>query len=138
MGDPAGVGPELCLRLFTEEAPEFDADLTIFGSDQVLNDVSLATGIPVGGDLYDVTLLPDGRMVVVVGDVVGPVHAAPPPPLVTASGVGRPRRRARTAREQTGRPGHHPDPGTRRERCSRREQTFVQQRIKKAGLFSLL
>lgn len=53
MGDPAGVGPELCLRLFTEEAPDFDADLTIFGSDKVLNDVSLATGIPVAGDLID-------------------------------------------------------------------------------------
>lgn len=53
MGDPAGVGPELCLRLFTEEAPDFQADLTIFGSDQVLNDVSLATGLPVGGDLID-------------------------------------------------------------------------------------
>lgn len=53
MGDPAGVGPELCLRLFTEDAPDFDADLTIFGSERVLNDVSLATGIPVGGDLYD-------------------------------------------------------------------------------------
>jgi 4-hydroxythreonine-4-phosphate dehydrogenase len=53
MGDPAGVGPELCLRLFTADAPAFEADLTIFGSDQVLNDVSLATGIPVGGDLYD-------------------------------------------------------------------------------------
>ena len=51
MGDPAGVGPELCLRLFTEDAPDFDADLTIFGSDQVLNDVSLATGIPIGGAL---------------------------------------------------------------------------------------
>ena len=53
MGDPAGVGPELCLRLFTEEAPDFDADLTIFGSDKVLSDVSLATGLPLGGDLYD-------------------------------------------------------------------------------------
>lgn len=53
MGDPAGVGPELCLRLFTEDAPDFDADLTIFGSDKVLNDVSLATGLPVGGDLID-------------------------------------------------------------------------------------
>lgn len=53
MGDPAGVGPELCLRLFTEEAPDFDADLTIFGSDRVLSDVSLATGLPLGGDLYD-------------------------------------------------------------------------------------
>jgi 4-hydroxythreonine-4-phosphate dehydrogenase len=53
MGDPAGVGPELCLRLFAEDAPDFDADLTLFGSEQVLNDVSLATGLPVGGDLYD-------------------------------------------------------------------------------------
>lgn len=53
MGDPAGVGPELCLRLFTEEAPDFGADLTIFGSDQVLNDVALATGLPVGGDLIN-------------------------------------------------------------------------------------
>ena len=53
MGDPAGIGPELCLRLFTEGAPDFDADLTIFGSDKVLNDVSLATGLPLGGDLLD-------------------------------------------------------------------------------------
>lgn len=53
MGDPAGIGPELCLRLFTEDAPDFEADLTIFGSDQVLNDVSLATGLPLGGDLID-------------------------------------------------------------------------------------
>ena len=53
MGDPCGIGPELCLRLFTEEAPAFAADLTIFGSDQVLNDVSLATGLPVAGDLID-------------------------------------------------------------------------------------
>ena len=53
MGDPAGIGPELCLRLFTEDAPDFEADLTVFGSDQVLNDVSLATGLPVGGDLID-------------------------------------------------------------------------------------
>ena len=53
MGDPAGIGPELCLRLFWEESPEFGADLTVFGSDQVLNDVALATGLPVGGDLID-------------------------------------------------------------------------------------
>lgn len=53
MGDPAGIGPELCLRLFSGEAPDFGADLTIFGSDQVLNDVALATGLPVGGDLID-------------------------------------------------------------------------------------
>lgn len=53
MGDPAGIGPELCLRLFTGEAPEFDADLTLFGSDKVLSDVALATGLPLAGDLID-------------------------------------------------------------------------------------
>lgn len=36
MGDPAGVGPELCLQLFGPGAPAFDCDLTIFGSQDVL------------------------------------------------------------------------------------------------------
>ena len=46
MGDPAGVGPEICLRLLE------NADLTrecvpiIFGSADVLKRVSKVTGIP--------------------------------------------------------------------------------------------
>ena len=53
MGDPAGIGPELCLRLFSGEAPDFGAELTIFGSDKVLGDVALATGLELAGDCVD-------------------------------------------------------------------------------------
>ena len=46
MGDPAGVGPELCLRLFTPEAPTRLHNLTVFGSRDVLDRVARATGLP--------------------------------------------------------------------------------------------
>ncbi len=53
MGDPAGIGPELCLRLFTPEAPTRLHDLTVFGSREVLDRVARATGLPGAGHVRD-------------------------------------------------------------------------------------
>ncbi len=58
MGDPAGIGPELCLRLFSAAAPTRDLDLTIFGSAQVLENVAAATGLAPTSRLRDFGPLP--------------------------------------------------------------------------------
>ena len=46
MGDPAGIGPELCLQLFGASAPHLDCELTIFGSNDILAKAADATGHP--------------------------------------------------------------------------------------------
>ena len=45
MGDPAGVGPELCLRLLAEPEIEDLCTPIIFGDAGILNRVAVATGI---------------------------------------------------------------------------------------------
>jgi 4-hydroxythreonine-4-phosphate dehydrogenase len=46
MGDPAGVGPELGLRLLAEPPPEADAVPLLFGDAEVLDRCAAATGLP--------------------------------------------------------------------------------------------
>jgi len=53
MGDPAGVGPELCLQLFGPSAPDLDCELTVFGSKEVLDRVAATIGRPFTGALVD-------------------------------------------------------------------------------------
>jgi len=45
MGDPAGVGPELCLRALAE-AEQFAGDLVVFGDAGVLRRCAAETGLP--------------------------------------------------------------------------------------------
>jgi len=45
MGDPAGVGPELCLRLLGDPEIRAESRLAVYGSEAVLERVSRATGI---------------------------------------------------------------------------------------------
>lgn len=53
MGDPAGIGPELCLRLFGPGAPDLGCDLTVFGSEAVLFAAAHKTGHPFQGPVVD-------------------------------------------------------------------------------------
>lgn len=46
MGDPAGVGPEVCLMLLKESAQFPSANLIIYGDSTILERVSAATGLP--------------------------------------------------------------------------------------------
>lgn len=46
MGDPAGVGPELCLRLLSEETIAKECLPVIFGDAGILRRVASATGLP--------------------------------------------------------------------------------------------
>ena len=46
MGDPAGVGPEICLRLLNEASIADECVPVIFGTAMVLRRVSDITGIP--------------------------------------------------------------------------------------------
>jgi 4-hydroxythreonine-4-phosphate dehydrogenase len=46
MGDPAGVGPEICLRLLADEQIAGEAVPVIFGNAEVLRRAALATGLP--------------------------------------------------------------------------------------------
>jgi 4-hydroxythreonine-4-phosphate dehydrogenase len=46
LGDPAGVGPELILRLLAEPAVRASARLVVYGSADILREVSRNSGIP--------------------------------------------------------------------------------------------
>ena len=47
MGDPAGVGPELCLRLLAAKEITAECAPIIFGDAEVLEAAAQATGVPV-------------------------------------------------------------------------------------------
>jgi 4-phospho-D-threonate 3-dehydrogenase / 4-phospho-D-erythronate 3-dehydrogenase len=46
MGDPAGVGPEICLRLLADEAIARECTPLVFGDVSILRRVAAATGLP--------------------------------------------------------------------------------------------
>ncbi len=80
MGDPAGVGPELVLRLFGETARWDGIRLVVYGSARLLRDVSRAAGIPWPTRLMvapaaDPQILPPGADPVLIDTPVSePVH----------------------------------------------------------------
>ena len=51
LGDPAGVGPELVLRLLAEPARQARVQLVVYGSAQLLRRVAQAAGVPWPADL---------------------------------------------------------------------------------------
>lgn len=60
MGDPAGVGPELCLRLLVEPRVREYCLPAVFGDSVVLNRVAEATGLPVPRHVISPSQWPDG------------------------------------------------------------------------------
>jgi len=50
MGDPAGVGPELCLRMLADPAVLACSTPVIFGDPRLLRRVAMATGLPMPGN----------------------------------------------------------------------------------------
>ncbi len=46
MGDPAGVGPEICLRALAEESLTSECELRVYGHQTILQRVAEATGLP--------------------------------------------------------------------------------------------
>ncbi len=46
MGDPAGVGPELCLRLLADQQIAREAVSVVFGNAEILRRAAMATGLP--------------------------------------------------------------------------------------------
>ncbi len=55
MGDPAGIGPEICLHLLATKIP--GAELTVFGDAAILSDCADALGLP-DPDPYQVSHIP--------------------------------------------------------------------------------
>ena len=71
LGDPAGVGPELVLRLLGEPAQYAGVRLVVYGSAGLLREVACATGIPWPAHLVvvpaaDPQLLPPGTAPVLI------------------------------------------------------------------------
>ncbi len=55
MGDPAGVGPEICLRLFAEASMAEVCVPVVFGDAAVLSRVAKVTGVPFNAPVIQVT-----------------------------------------------------------------------------------
>ena len=53
MGDPAGVGPELCLRLLNDHQTCQHCTIIIFGNSEILNRVAEKTGLQPPGHILD-------------------------------------------------------------------------------------
>jgi 4-hydroxythreonine-4-phosphate dehydrogenase len=59
MGDPAGIGPELCLRALAEPAVLAGCVPVVFGDEMILRRVSAATGIPIPEGVQVIPRLPE-------------------------------------------------------------------------------
>jgi len=59
MGDPAGVGPELCLRLLAEPPIARECSPVIFGDAGILQRVARATGLPCNSPVISAADWPD-------------------------------------------------------------------------------
>jgi len=53
LGDPAGVGPELCVRALAEPAVRQRCHPVVFGSAEILRRASAAIGVPLPGELAE-------------------------------------------------------------------------------------
>lgn len=59
MGDPAGVGPELCLRLLNEAAVTRRCRPFVFGNSECVSEISNRLGIPLTAEILENSELPD-------------------------------------------------------------------------------
>ncbi len=62
LGDPAGIGPELCLRLLADDRVRAFCDPVIYGDSGVLQRVSRLTGLPHTDAIHDLNAIDADRV----------------------------------------------------------------------------
>ena len=62
MGDPAGIGPELCLRALAEPQVLAGCVPVVFGDEGTLRHVNAASGIPLPQEVQILSRLPEAPL----------------------------------------------------------------------------